>query len=117
MTRLILLAALVLSVGGLNALAQETPTPPAAGIDVRVGDPTYPLTLDANESVVCYAERTAVSDSGQFVRFACFFTTDTGPVQLTACDSNAVSCAPLPFVRKAGVVQGDAFVLRKFNGS
>lgn len=115
-----LLAALLLSTSALAAIssthAQETPTAEVKGIDVRVGDPTYPLTLDPNESFVCYAQRTTVSNTGEFWQPACFLITDTGPVQLTVCDSNAVGCTALPFVRMGGVNQGDSFVLRKYTG-
>lgn len=115
-----LLAALLLSTSVLAAIssthAQETPTTEVKGIDVRVGDPTYPLTLDPNESFGCYVKRSAASDTGQFVALDCWLITDLGVQWLTTCDSNAVGCSALPFIRRPDVVQGDSLVLRKYTG-
>jgi hypothetical protein len=112
MTRLVLLAAVLVSVTALGARAQKPPAPPdTATIAVSRA---RQITIPNDEALVAYVDETIVTSSGSFARVQVVYQDALhGPTRLTACDDVVVSCQAITMKVGGDTTQGSALVLRK----
>lgn len=103
------------AVAASTVVAQDEAPPAPDTITITVGTPPYPLVLKRDEAVILYADKVTTTNEGQFTEGLVIAQTAYGPVQLTACDNERISCQPLVF-KIDGAQQGDSWIMRKYDG-